>query len=208
MLPEVAGLPAELTDDQLDTALRHIDAAESHLAMTGSRRRAMVGSMTQVLVVRRDHRARGFNSASTKLAARQSVLRNPDDASATPGLIADTLLHEATHSLLDLLELDEPFVVGSPDHGDVFVSRWSGSRLDADTFVQACLIWYALVHLALDALRCGIGPEDEALARLERSIKGFLGPDLIGPDSPSLCHLAPLAQRALVCEAQCRVCRL
>jgi hypothetical protein len=204
-LPEVGGVATSFTPSDAARAVEGVLAGEAIIDASGPERARLVSSMTSVVVLRNDLGVAGFNSASTRLATRRPVLRNPHRPEARPPVVADALLHEAVHALVDLLECADPLIL-DPDGvaGRRLRSPWSGADLDVHTFIQACLVWYALVNLWLDALGHRAVPDDVAVEMLTSRSAGFASGPLSGRLRRYESALSPNAV-ALVDGAQERV---
>jgi hypothetical protein len=110
--------------------------------------------------------------------------------------IADAIVHEAIHALLYMQEQKKSWVY-DPDLCKPIprvVSPWTGRHLALRPFLQACFVWYGLLHfwcLALSAgafdsarireriVRSGIGFWDKPLLDYIDSYKAALCPDLL-----------------------------
>ncbi|WAC62089.1 hypothetical protein OVA13_11820 [Pseudoxanthomonas sp. SL93] len=146
-------------------------------------------SFTRSVVVRSDPASPSFRSSSTPVANGMTVLHNP--SSAYPEAIYDALIHEAVHSMLDIVELETPLTT-SASQERVIRSPWTGQMLSLRTYVHAVMIWYALAkgaaHLVCEGRRGG--------ELLDRSAKGF-GADVIAVIGKRHIELTELAQEVL-----------
>lgn len=59
--------------------------------------------------------------------------------------IADALVHESIHCVIDHCEFELPIVIALGVEARV-ESPWTGRSLDLNTFVQACFVWYGLAN--------------------------------------------------------------
>jgi hypothetical protein len=59
------------------------------------------------------------------------------------------------------------------------VSPWTGTKLPVRQFLQACFVWYGLVHFWALAWTTGAFAPDRVRARLTLATSGFLFEDLV-----------------------------
>lgn len=138
-------------------------------------------AFTKVLVVQKEATQAGFSSNSRDDRIGRSALRNPQLATVDEVDLADSLVHEAIHSLLYLHEHHHRWfrnaALYSPE--ERVRSPWSGNRLPVRYWFHACFVWYGLLHfwcaaLASDAFRS----RGRVRAALMRAARGFLGPPI------------------------------
>jgi hypothetical protein len=172
------GCPSRQADADAGELLR---AAWSFIDSAGIS--GLIEELTRVVVVRWDNRVPRFRSASTDLAHGRPVLHNVHRSGVTPELIADALVHEAIHALLDLAEDADPITPmrrqnrSAIDGCRVIASPWTGRLLDVNTFVQACYVWYGLVRFWTHVCsRLGSTRQSEIL--LGRAVSGFRKADI------------------------------
>lgn len=133
----------------------------------------VVRLFTAVIVARLDTtRPNAFLSSSSPRYPGATVLCNPH--CATPQMLSEAVLHEAIHSLMCGIQLQEPFVL---DHRALshrkIASPWTGKMLAPDAFVEACFVWFGLWHFwSIEGT--GNAPATPEGTRLrQRSIAGF-----------------------------------
>ncbi len=131
----------------------------------------VVDRLVHTVVLRCDPSVAEATSSTTRNALGRIVLRNPHLAEDA-GVIADALLHETIHILLDHAELAAP-LLPEPEGEAAIESPWSGRRLDPNTFIQACFVWYGLFTLWLAALRQSLVPVERAMGAIVRRAAGF-----------------------------------
>jgi hypothetical protein len=110
-------------------------------------------------------------SSSTLTRIGQIVLRNPHDMKLSE--IADGLVHEGIHALLDTFEIDDPFVTNPSAGNTNVVSPWTGKVLNVRTYIHACFVWYGLAMFWLQSRPAAMFAPSEVRERLERAIEGF-----------------------------------
>ena len=138
-----------------------------------------VRGFTKVLVVQKEPPYTGFSSNSRDDRIGRSAVRNPHLAAVVEVDLADSLVHEAIHSLLYMQEhrhrwfQDEALY--SPQ--ERVRSPWSGNRLPLRYFFHACFVWYGLLHFWCVALSRGAFRDPARVkAALVRAARGFVGP--------------------------------
>lgn len=122
----------------------------------------------------------------------RSFITNVHSPKVTPEAIADAAVHEGIHALLYMQQVQQPW---GPD--DVIYdqtprvpSPWTGRWLPLRSFMEACFVWYGLVHFWADALGKPELDLRQAQTFMARAMKGFLKPvtltDLPGEYRPVL----------------------
>ena len=94
--------------------------------------------------------------------------------------IADSLVHEAIHSFIYVVEEEQPFI---PDRAAAetvkLISPWSGRALELHAFLHACFVWFGMWQFWRRALGSGVFPEARARRWMARSRAGFDHPSLL-----------------------------
>jgi hypothetical protein len=96
---------------------------------------------------------------------------------SSPARIASSLVHEAMHQLLYILEWSGEFVIPAlaPEEPPLVKSLWTNRGLSLHSFIHACFIWYGLARFfALPEATKVFEPRD-LQHQLTRSISGFKG---------------------------------
>jgi hypothetical protein len=158
----------ELALGRLGEAMSGIDATDARVA-------AFVRRFTRTANIVVDSETPKFTSGSTSQYVGRSLFCNAHLPGVDSELMADSLVHEAIHSLLYMHEVREPWIEEDVITRDSVVgSPWSGATLLVRPFLQACFVWFGLVHfwsLARD------GPAfrpERVEARLEMARRGFV----------------------------------
>jgi hypothetical protein len=174
-LVEIPGVGVGVNQREAALVSERTRRASELILACGSPWGELIERFVSVLVVRHDPGLNGFSSSSTRLALRRAVLRNVHHPLASDADVADGIVHEAVHMILDHWELAQPLVLGDANpHEPALVSPWSGRELDTNTFVQACFVWCALFHFWVAALRQGLLGADAAIPIIRRRASGFL----------------------------------
>ena len=164
-----------------DLALERVIAAMRAIEGVSPALAGFVRRFTLVANVVADSESAKFTSGSTAQYVGRSLFCNAHLGSADVELLAESLVHEATHSLLYMHETREPWILDGhrlPEE-TVVTSPWSGAELVVRPFLQACFVWFGLVHFWRLA-GCGstLRPH-RAAERLEIARRGFLGGPLL-----------------------------
>jgi hypothetical protein len=165
-----------LVIDRLTTAWHEISATSKVVA-------DFVAKFVQVIVLQSDTTRTKFSSVSTGSHIGLVVIRNPHSESASDIGLAEVMVHEAIHALLFMALHTTPW--GADDNcayasGLKIKSPWSGRPLDLYQFLQACFVWYGLLHFWSLALRVKtFKGMDEVRGSMAHALKGFVGSPLL-----------------------------
>ncbi|WP_443749959.1 aKG-HExxH-type peptide beta-hydroxylase [Asticcacaulis solisilvae] len=191
-LNEIPGLAEPYDDTRAQTAARQVTAAFEILGQCSEIWSEAVLRLVATIVCRCDPTVSSMTSSTTRLALGRIVLRNAHIEDVPPAVLADALLHETVHILIDHAELGQRLLT----EGDAdIVSPWSARPLDANTFMQACYVWRALFAFWLKALTLGLAPEETCIRRMTQCARGFIG---VRPIESLLPRGAPVAVRLSV----------
>lgn len=158
-IPFVVETFAPYSDAELASLVARLREAAALLRARCPAASALFRTFTATIVLRRDPDApESYLSESTEGYLGRIVLVNAHLPQADAAWLVESLVHEAVHSYLSTLELFEPLL---PDRDAaaalVLISPWTGARLDAQRFVHAALVWYAV-----GALWAGLGQPERA----------------------------------------------
>ena len=116
-----------------------------------------------------------FRGASG-LAFRGMIILSPE-SSWTDGIIAEELVHETTHQLLDLISLREPLLKGDRAFDVQWAAPFRPDKRPLFGNFHALVVISRLIHLFLAFERYGIEPETDWRARGQnyamRSVEAF-----------------------------------
>jgi len=162
--------------DRMTTAWREISATSKLVA-------DFVSNFVQVIVLQNDDTRAKFSSGSNRRYIGGVVIKNPHSECASAIKLAEAMVHEATHALLYMALYTVPW---GADNNHAYanlgriVSPWTGAQLKASSFVQACFVWYGLLHFWSLALRLQtVEGMDEARRCMARALSGFVGSPLL-----------------------------
>jgi hypothetical protein len=143
----------------------------------------------ELLILRTEDPELGFVSRSPERYLGRKVLQNLLRTDVDAVTLAEGLIHEATHTLLDLSDLSGRFTsqgrwVRDPalyDGVSRVISPWTGRNLDLPTYLQACFVWFGLASFWSMALMAETFDRARILTRLRAALTGFLGHALVDP---------------------------
>ncbi len=172
-LNEIPGNAVHASKEQGLTIEANIETGLLLLAATAPIWGEAVHNFVAVVAARNDTQCHSVRSSSTRLAIGRIVVHNAHFAEVTPALLAEAILHETVHTLLDLAEIACPLVEKGA-HSIMTASPWTGKPLDLNTFVHACFVWRSLFELWVRLLAQGSVPPERAISRMATCARGFL----------------------------------
>jgi hypothetical protein len=174
--------------DRLDVEEQRLVLERLRSAVEGIRRVStdvdeFVRAFTKTLILQRDPEAPGmFASGSSGQFIGRSVLSNPQLPKVDDVEVAEGLVHEAIHALLYMQEQHKrwvsPALYGAEKRT---VSPWTGNQLPLRPYLQACFVWYGLLHFWAMALAKGVFPPARVRERIIQSTAGFLDDSFEAP---------------------------
>jgi hypothetical protein len=176
-----------------DVAISKVHAARRSLDSTNTTVADFVRRFAMVVNVVVDARKAEFSSGSTCDYLGRVILCNAHLPSVDVELMAESLVHEAIHSLLSMYEVCDPWIIReeSLSAESRVRSPWTGSTLSLRTFLQACFVWFGLAHFWAIAQRGSPFKADRIAASLARACSGFLGDPLLTCVSACRSEIAP-----------------
>jgi len=122
-------------------------------------------------------RPRNSGSSSTPSHVGRLLLRNGHLMDCARQ--AESLVHEAIHSILDVLETSEPFADHPEQPCDNIPVRspWSNNEIPLRIYVHACYVWYGLVKFWKAARQTDVFPQEVVNERFALALSGFRGAD-------------------------------
>jgi hypothetical protein len=116
--------------------------------------------------------AGGAGSSSHYTVEGQIVLRNTHVS--PQATIVTSMVHEAIHQVLYVLESGERFVNAKASYNHMTAeSAWTGRQLPIHSYLHACFVWYGLATFWRRALRSTLLPADAMQAQLDEALRGF-----------------------------------
>ena len=144
-----------------------------------------IACFNRVLVVQPDPVApRRSSSGSNGQFVGRSFVTNVQSRDITTEAVADAVVHEGIHGLLYMQQLIQPW--GPPEliysSQPEVMSPWTGCELPLRSFLEACFVWYGLLHFWCHCLISTVFEPEAVRYHLARALSGFLGrrlPDLV-----------------------------
>ncbi|MDB5718480.1 MAG: hypothetical protein JWM38_1907 [Sphingomonas bacterium] len=166
------------TGPELALVVAKLDEAFAGICGAGDVFRDFVTRFNMVLIAQIDKDDEDlFTSGSTGQYIGRSFITNPHMAIVRPIDLAEAMVHEGIHALLYMQERRVAWVhwpeLFDPAKARV-ASPWTGSILGARPFLQACFVWYGLLHFWAAALGTGAFCPDQVRGRMLIALKGFL----------------------------------
>ena len=91
------------------------------------------------------------------------------------GWLASSLVHEAMHQVLYILEWAGPFTLGDFDvKASMVKSGWTGRDLQPHSYIHACFIWYGVSNFWLRARSSDAFDAELVERELAKSMAGFV----------------------------------
>jgi hypothetical protein len=146
--------------------------AVDRIGDVNERVRTFVTTFNRVVVAQPNADAPGrFSSGSTRRFIGRSALGNPDCVSLAT--LASALIHEGIHALLYMQSVESEWVAGDIDPHARVESPWTGASLEVEPFLQACFVWYGLLHFWALAAPRDVFPHHEVDATMRECARGF-----------------------------------
>ncbi|GGK75243.1 aKG-HExxH-type peptide beta-hydroxylase [Mangrovihabitans endophyticus] len=185
--PTLPCRPAELT-----RVVGKLDSALAVARQVSPQAHALVTAMTRVVVVRKSRADGGwyFSYSDEQAIGRLAFTNIHDDRVDVPDTTG-RLVHESLHSLLYLVERDEP-IFDRRDAGTVRVaSPWTGRALVLRSFTHACYVWFALWMFWRRAQPADLLPSRRIATLCDQARRGFDRPEMAAARKVVAAHLTP-----------------
>jgi hypothetical protein len=177
----------EFSDAESARIISQLESACEQLGRISPLIRDFAARFNRVLILQKDPTdPANFTSGSTGQFIGRSFLSNPHlDAVDEVGL-AEGIVHEAIHALLYMQERQKDWVCSRELYlpNQILISPWTGSCLALRSFLQACFVWYGILHLWSQSLLAGEFERQKVKSRIIVSSRGFFAGQLVD-------HLAP-----------------
>jgi hypothetical protein len=132
---------------------------------------------TKTLVVRKDPSSDiAFTSASAGQYTGRTLIGNAHLGFVGEDLLSEALVHESIHSILYMLERVQPWVLDKGLYFDETIkieSPWSGRQLRLRPYLQACFVWYGILHYWNIVLKSKLIEDHIPLFYIGTALKGF-----------------------------------
>ncbi len=190
---------SRLVGEDRERTLERLDTVSAGLMTTSPFFGMFVSEFTKVVVLQNDP-STAYSSGSNGAYVGRTIISNPQRPDVDAAELADSLIHEAIHTLLYMQEERQPWVL---DPGLIEIvprveSPWSGTKLPVRQFLQACCVWYGLLHFWALARAAESFPEARCRELMARSAGGFLQGPLLDRVADWDALLAPDIKQAIV----------
>lgn len=172
-----------LSNDVRPVVMGRMTTAWGEISATSELVADFVAKFVQVIVLRSNNTRTEFSSGSYRRYIGRVVFGNPHSESASDIKLAEAMVHEAIHALLYMTHYAVPW--GVENHrtyadGVRIASPWTSVPLKVSSFLQACFVWYGLLHFWSLALRLkAFKDAGGARSRMARALGGFVGSPLL-----------------------------
>jgi hypothetical protein len=136
---------------------------------------AFANSFIEVLALRSEPGGRpAFHTSSFSGLIGLTRFTNAQIDSVDSALLAEGLLHEATHGMLYLFEeITAPFVTDVTANRTAVTSPWTGATIRLQSLIHACVVWYGTYWFRRRALELELLDAATAGPRMEVARRGF-----------------------------------
>jgi HEXXH motif-containing protein len=150
---------------------RHLEAALSHITAVSDVPGRLVKEFIKVIIPYKV--AQGHGSTSQPRFPGRVLLRGVEESDTAS--LAGSLIHEAIHQLLYVLEYEGKFLVDDAEAkaNARVTSLWSGRSLELHSFFHACFVWYGLASFWGRAQSTGVFEASSVQRELTRCLSGF-----------------------------------
>lgn len=131
----------------------------------------------KIIVLQRDSENESFSTISGRAFLGKVIFRNSPDSIDPIESLIDTIIHEAIHSYLYIVEQKCPWMENIYDN-DLIKSPWSGNYIRIDSYLHACFVWFGLANFWKMAVAFNHEELKNSSKFLDRSLKGFDCEDL------------------------------
>ena len=170
---------------ELEAAIRKVRAALHGVLQACPEAGRFIARFNKVLVIQPDPAAPGRSSSgSNGQFVGRSFVTNVQSPDVTAEAVADAVVHEGIHGLLYMQQVMQPWGPSELiyNQAPAAASPWTGRMLPLRSFLEACFVWYGLLHFWCYALSQSVFEPREVRRHLARALNGFLHqrlPDLV-----------------------------
>lgn len=151
---------------------KNLDTALSHIASIDRNACSLIRRFVSVVVPRTNpSRPHSSGASSTPSHIGRLLIRNCHLMSV--GGLIDSLVHEAIHALLFVIEICEPFITDMSANQIFVRSPWSNNLLPVQTYLHACFVWYGLANFWAHAEVSGLLRPDSATNYRTIAMSGY-----------------------------------
>jgi hypothetical protein len=169
-------------DQEKCLVLERLKEAQNGIRVTSKTVADFVLLFNKVLVLQKDpDTPQQFSSGSFGRYIGLSYMANPHETFVDHVDLADAAVHEGIHSLLYMQERKKRWFLDLSLFESVaqVTSPWTGNSLSLASFLQACFVWYGLLHFWRLALSARAFDRQRICDCVSRSLRGFQGEPLL-----------------------------
>jgi hypothetical protein len=180
------------TFGDLEAAIRKVREALQGVLEACPEAGRFIARFNKVLVIQPDPAApRRSSSGSNGQFVGRSFVTNVQSPDITTEAVADAVVHEGIHGLLYMQQVMQPWGPSELiyNQAPTTASPWTGRMLPLRSFLEACFVWYGLLHFWCHALSNTVFEPREVRYHLARALNGFLRqrlPDLVADQRDKL----------------------
>jgi hypothetical protein len=181
------------TEGEIAAVRERLELAGRGIAETKPLLQEFVRWFNRVVVCLKDSASpTSSSSGSTGQYVGRTFITNPHLPGVDEVVIAEALIHEGIHGLLYMQERRKAWVGDDLYMGSAAVlSPWSGNPLLVRPYLQACFVWYGLLHFWCLALEAGSFPAARTRERIAQAVTGFLRGPLLETLQPYRDEISP-----------------
>jgi hypothetical protein len=191
-----------LAPDDLTATVTRLREAQLRVRKADERIWAFARELNTTLVLRTGREGEtSFASSSPERYVGRSILWNPHATEVEAADLAEALVHEAIHTVLDSADAllsratpASPRWITDPalyDGVSRTASAWTGRELDVPTYVHAYLVWYGLMCFWTRAYTADAFGGDTARRRIMRAGLPFMTRSALTPLRPFMEAIRP-----------------
>jgi hypothetical protein len=192
-----------LTKAEQASAVAKLDKAMRIIAMACPTAFELIVTYTRVIIVGNNPaKPNMFSSSSTEMYTGRVFIINAHTEATSIDDLVDTLVHEAIHNILYIIEINDPIVPAElQETADPtrIPSPWTGNSLFLHPFCHACFVWLGMWSFWEYMRLNGNHPfsEETLEYRIERSSCGFLKPEMMAALAKAGPHLSDEAKEVM-----------
>jgi hypothetical protein len=133
-LPDVVGSDVDFLPEEVGDAVEKLSATVEAMRAACPETLETVSRFSRALVIRKDPGPdRNFFPSSTRMCIGRPVFRNPHLPGVRLSDLAEALVHESIHAIIDTIELRKSLLVAKDFQAPEMQSPWTGRILDTNT---------------------------------------------------------------------------
>jgi hypothetical protein len=199
--PHQPASPEQFDDDERRAILGRFDVAARGMRATSETVFGFAVAYNKVVILHKSASSDRFLTRSPEKLIGLAVFRNAHRPDVDAVDLAEGMVHEAIHTVLDIDEYTRqregaglaPWLqdLGLYDGATRTCSPWTGNPLPVHTYLHACFVWYGLVHFWALALATSAFDRARVQHRLAVAARGFVRGDALDEIRPFRDVIAP-----------------